>query len=98
MKILLTNDDGIDAVGLRALAKWAREKGEVTVVAPKVGSMSRFGNELIDGAQIAIDMINENGGLLGDKLNLIAIDDRCEDVFAISTAQMIALNSSKEDI
>ena len=35
MKILLTNDDGIEAEGLRALAKWAKEKGEVTVVAPK---------------------------------------------------------------
>ncbi len=69
----------------------------VAVVAPKVGTMSRFGNELIEGAQIAVDMINENGGLLGEKLNLIAIDDRCEDAFSVSTAQMIALNSSKED-
>ena len=69
----------------------------IAVVAPKVEKMARFGNELIEGAQIAVDMINENGGLLGDKLNLIAIDDRCEDAFAVSTAQMIALNSSKED-
>ena len=69
----------------------------IAVVAPKVGHMSRLGNELIEGAQIAVDMINENGGLLGEKLNLIAIDDRCEDAFSISTAQMIALNSSKDD-
>ena len=69
----------------------------IAVVAPKVEKMARFGNELIEGAQIAVDMINENGGLLGDKINLIAIDDRCEDVFSVSTAQMIALNSSKED-
>ena len=69
----------------------------IAVVAPKVEKMARFGNELIDGAQIAVDMINEQGGLLGDKLNLVTIDDRCEDAFAVSTAQMIALNSSKED-
>ena len=73
------------------------EAFNIAVVAPKVGKTERFGNELVEGAQIAVDMINENGGLLGDKLNLIAVDDRCEDAFSVSTAQMIALNSSKED-
>jgi 5'-nucleotidase len=34
MKILVTNDDGIDAPGLRALATALEELGEVTVVAP----------------------------------------------------------------
>ena len=69
----------------------------IAVVAPKVEKMGHFGNELIEGAQIAVDMINENGGLLGEKVNLITVDDRCEDAFSVSTAQMIALNSSKED-
>ena len=36
MRILITNDDGIYAEGLRLLAEWAKTKGEVTVVAPKV--------------------------------------------------------------
>ena len=36
MRILITNDDGIYAEGISLLAKWARDKGEVTVVAPKV--------------------------------------------------------------
>ena len=36
MRILITNDDGISAEGLRVLVEWARTKGEVTVVAPKV--------------------------------------------------------------
>ena len=36
MRILITNDDGIDAPGIRMLAKWAMTLGEVTVVAPKV--------------------------------------------------------------
>ncbi len=36
MKILLTNDDGIEAEGLKLLVEWARTKGEVTVFAPKV--------------------------------------------------------------
>ena len=36
MRILLTNDDGIDAPGIRALADWASQIGDVTVSAPKV--------------------------------------------------------------
>lgn len=35
MRILITNDDGINAVGIRLLAEWAKKLGEVTVVAPK---------------------------------------------------------------
>ena len=36
MRILITNDDGIFAEGISVLAKWAKTKGDVTVVAPKV--------------------------------------------------------------
>ena len=36
MRILITNDDGINAEGLRVLVEWAKNIGEVTVVAPKV--------------------------------------------------------------
>ena len=36
MRILITNDDGINAPGIRMLAEWAKKLGEVTVVAPKV--------------------------------------------------------------
>lgn len=36
MKILITNDDGIEAEGIKLLASWARKLGNVTVSAPKV--------------------------------------------------------------
>lgn len=36
MRILITNDDGINAPALPHLVRWARKLGEVTVVAPKV--------------------------------------------------------------
>lgn len=35
MKILITNDDGIQAPGLVPLVKWAQKHGQITVVAPK---------------------------------------------------------------
>ena len=36
MKILVTNDDGINSEGIIGLANWAKKLGEVTVFAPKV--------------------------------------------------------------
>jgi 5'-nucleotidase len=36
MRILITNDDGVDTLGIRLLASWAKKLGEVVVVAPKV--------------------------------------------------------------
>ena len=35
MRILITNDDGINASGLLPLAQWAQKLGQVTVIAPK---------------------------------------------------------------
>ena len=35
MKILITNDDGIEAEGLKYLVNWAKRIGEVSVFAPK---------------------------------------------------------------
>jgi len=35
LKILVTNDDGIDSTGIAALKKSLSEIGEVTVVAPR---------------------------------------------------------------
>lgn len=36
MKILITNDDGIQASGLIPLIQWAAKLGEVTVIVPKI--------------------------------------------------------------
>ena len=36
MKILIVNDDGINAEGIKHLVNWAKTKGEVSVFAPKV--------------------------------------------------------------
>ena len=36
MRILITNDDGIEALGIQLLVEWAKKLGDVTVVAPKV--------------------------------------------------------------
>lgn len=50
MKILITNDDGIDAEGLKYLVDWAKRKGEVTVFAPKTQQSAKSHSINIHGA------------------------------------------------
>ncbi|MDD4557019.1 MAG: ABC transporter substrate-binding protein [Alphaproteobacteria bacterium] len=69
----------------------------VVVIAPQDGRYEAMGSEIIEGAKIAIDDINNNGGIKGRKLNLITVFDQCDDVLSLSTAQMISISSSKED-
>ena len=53
MRILITNDDGIDALGIKLLTSWAKSLGEVTVVAPKIEQSGKsHGIELIHPIEI----------------------------------------------
>ena len=52
---------------LMALPVLNVEAANIAVVAPKVGDMAKYGNELIDGVQIAVDIFNQNGGILSEK-------------------------------
>lgn len=53
MRILITNDDGIEAVGIRLLVEWAMGIGDVTVVAPKLEQSGKsHGIELIKPIEV----------------------------------------------
>jgi 5'-nucleotidase len=54
MKLILTNDDGIEAPGLEALEKASIAYGEVTVVAPD-RQHSGSGHRVTEGGPISID-------------------------------------------
>ena len=60
MKILSTNDDGFDAVGIRLLAEWAQKLGDVTVIAPKTEQSGKsHGIDFINPAEIKkVDIID----------------------------------------
>ena len=63
MRVLLTNDDGVDAPGLRALADALADLGEVTVVAPAT-NQSAVGRGLSYG-RMGPDLSNEGETGLG---------------------------------
>lgn len=53
MKILLVNDDGIDAQGLKHLVDWAKTKGEVYVFAPRIQQSGKSHSiEIHDGYEV----------------------------------------------
>ncbi len=53
MRILITNDDGIEALGIKLLVEWAKKHGEVTVVAPKVEQSGKsHGIELVHPIEV----------------------------------------------
>ena len=63
----------------------------IALVVPKEGNYKQQGIELINGVQKAVDEINNNGGILDKKINLMVIDDQCNDSIDISTAQMLTI-------
>lgn len=64
MRILLTNDDGIHAPGLRALFKAASTKGDVSVVAP-VSEQSGVAHSISVLEPLRLTDVNENGAFFG---------------------------------
>ncbi|MCM1324805.1 MAG: ABC transporter substrate-binding protein [Acetobacter sp.] len=83
-------------VGLLAGIRPCAADITLAVIAPKAGEHAKAGNELFNGAKLAVQEINDNGGLNGEKLDVLTIDDRCDDRLAVSTAEMLTLLSSKK--
>lgn len=54
MRLIVTNDDGVDAPGLAALAEVAQGVGEVVVVAP-FGAQSGVGHQITTDAPIRVE-------------------------------------------
>jgi len=72
MKVLLTNDDGIDAPGLRAMADALSDLGAVTVVAPAH-------NQSAVGRSLSYGRMDPDGGVAGD----LGMDDP-DDPFTVT--------------
>lgn len=83
-------------IGLLCFPMCCAAEITVAVIAPKAGEYTKAGAELFNGAKLAIKEINDDGGLNGEKLDILTIDDRCDDRLAVSTAEMLTLLSSKK--
>ncbi len=62
----------------------------IGVAGPMSGSFAMFGDEMRDGAQQAIDDLNQAGGVNGTPLALQAMDDKCDPKTADAVANQLA--------
>ncbi len=68
MKILLSNDDGINAPGLHALHERLQDIGEVTVVAPEF-EQSAVGHAITIADPLRVREVRKNGQVFGYAVN-----------------------------
>ena len=59
----------------------------IGVAGPMSGQNAGFGEQMKRGAQAAIDQVNQNGGINGEQLSLVAADDSCDARRAVAVAQ-----------
>lgn len=64
MKILITNDDGIEAPGIEALARSLAEIGEITIIAP-LKEQSAIGHAITMQLPLRVTEYKKNGDLFG---------------------------------
>ena len=62
---------------------------QIALVAPFSGPYRNYGNFLLAGSQLAIASLNDAGGIQGQPLEMVPIDDRCDPTLAREQAQKI---------
>lgn len=74
----------------------ANAKITVALIMPQTDTYAQQGAEITTGVEHAVEEINQNGGLLKQKISLLKIDDQCSDSVAVSTAQMLTVLPNKK--
>jgi branched-chain amino acid transport system substrate-binding protein len=62
----------------------------IGVAGPMTGTYQRFGEQLRTGASFAVERLNAAGGVLGRRLALTVLDDRCDPTLAVQAAERAA--------
>lgn len=67
-------------------------RGDLTVyvAAPLSGWQADGGQTVVGGARLAAESINERGGLLGYRINVVALDDEADSEVAVEVANEVA--------
>lgn len=76
---------------LAAAPALAQETIKIGVSQPLTGAVAASGNYVTNGARIAADVLNRNGGILGKKVELIIEDNKSNPKEAVATAEKLIL-------
>jgi branched-chain amino acid transport system substrate-binding protein len=87
LKNILLGTAAILAIGFGATSAQAQVK--IGVAGPLTGSNAAFGTQLKVGADLAVADINAAGGVMGQKIQEISVDDACDPKQAVSAANQL---------
>ncbi len=62
---------------------------QIGVAAPMTGNSAAVGQDFVNGARLAVSEYNARGGVLGKKIELVAIDDMADPKQATLVAQQL---------
>jgi branched-chain amino acid transport system substrate-binding protein len=85
-KLLFIGVITITAFGAHAAAAEIR----IGVAGPMTGSIAWFGEQYLRAAELAVENLNADGGVLGQKLKLVLGDDFCDPDQAVAVARKLA--------
>jgi branched-chain amino acid transport system substrate-binding protein len=80
---------GVSLAAILAFANAARADTVIGLVAPLTRPVAAYGDQVRNGAQAAVDAINEKGGVLGEKLVLKLVDDAGDPKQGVSGANLL---------
>jgi len=79
------------ALGIAGCSKEEQGTIKVALAGPVTGTVAEYGEQVFNGARMAIDRINAAGGVLGGrKLEAVIYDDACDPKQAVAVANKIA--------
>jgi branched-chain amino acid transport system substrate-binding protein len=86
---------GSSAVGGGDKKGGAGESGPIPigVLLPLTGSSSSAGVDMLNAAKLAVDAINESGGVLGRNLRIVSEDDACDAQTGTAAAQKMVVSN-----
>jgi branched-chain amino acid transport system substrate-binding protein len=61
----------------------------IGIAAPLTGPMAWAGGETKEGAKLAVADLNEAGGVLGQRVEMIVVDDYCDEAQAVAAARKL---------
>jgi branched-chain amino acid transport system substrate-binding protein len=65
---------------------------KIGLAAPLTGELATYGQEMLVAAKLAVHDINKSGGILGNNVELVVLDDSCNPSNAIGVANAMAKN------
>lgn len=80
---------GVAFAATLAFASQAQADITIGVIAPLTGSVAAYGIQVKNGAETAVEDINKNGGILGEKVVLKLVDDAADPKQGVSAANQL---------